>query len=445
MLLIKNGQLMDPASGLCGLCDVLVDGDRIAKIGMCGSLDDMATESMLLREDEAGNGLTDAQTEDTLVSIDAAGCIVAPGLVDGHVHFRDPGFTYKEDIESGAKAAAKGGFTSVVMMGNTDPHMDNTDTIKDVLERGAKTGINVYTCGNVTKNMAGKELVNMDELIGAGAVLFTDDGKPIVDEELMERACKEAARVGKVISLHEEDPSFITDNGINAGDVAEKLGLVGSPREAEISMVKRDIDIAGRTGASITVQHISAAESVELIRNAKKEGISIHAEATPHHFTLTEDAVLKYGALAKMNPPLRLESDRQAIIEGIKDGTIEMIATDHAPHAREEKAKDIKAAPSGITGLETSLALGIRELVNKGYLSLMELLKAMTINPSRIYGIDAGSIREGGWADFVIFAPGEEWSFVQSASKSSNTPFLGERLPGKIIYTICRGKVVYKA
>ena len=189
MLLIKNGQLMDPASGLCGLCDVLVDGDRIAKIGMCGSLDDMATESMLLREDEAGNGLTDAQSEDTLVSIDAAGCIVAPGLVDGHVHFRDPGFTYKEDIESGAKAAAKGGFTSVVMMGNTDPHMDNTDTIKDVLERGAKTGINVYTCGNVTKNMAGKELVNMDELIGAGAVLFTDDGKPIVDEELMERAC----------------------------------------------------------------------------------------------------------------------------------------------------------------------------------------------------------------------------------------------------------------
>jgi dihydroorotase len=291
--------------------------------------------------------------------------------------------------------------------------------------------------------MAGKELVDMDALIGAGAVLFTDDGKPITDAELMERACVEAVRRGKVISLHEENPEFIEDNGINAGAIAEKLGLKGSPRQAEISMVERDIEIAERTGAQIVVQHISAAESVDLIRKAKKRGVKVFAEATPHHFTLTEDAVIKYGSLAKMNPPLRLESDRMAIIEGLKDGTIATIATDHAPHAREEKKKELRLAPSGITGLETSLALGIRELVKPGYLTLMELLERMTLWPSMIYGIDAGYIKDGGKADLVIFNPDEEWDFVGSVSKSSNTPFLGQRLPGKIYDTICGGKIVF--
>ena len=438
MILIKNGRLMDPASGLNGLFDVLIDGERIVRIGMCGSLDDMAHES-------AGMGLLDEclGTDQELTEIDATGCVVAPGLVDGHVHFRDPGFTYKEDIESGAKAAARGGFTSVVMMGNTEPHMDNEDTIKDALQRGSLTGINVYCCGNVTKDMAGKELVDMDRLIAAGAVLFTDDGKPITDAGLMERACKEAAGRGMVISLHEENPEFITDNGINAGEVAEKLGLSGSPRQAEISMVERDIEIAEKTGAEIVVQHISAAESVELIRKAKARGVRVHAEATPHHFTLTQDAVLRFGALAKMNPPLRLESDRLAIIEGLKDGTIETIATDHAPHSREEKKKELRQAPSGITGLETSLALGIKELVKPGYMSLMELIDRMTTGPARIYGIDAGKLTEGALADIVIFSPDEEWDFVSSVSKSSNTPFLGQRLPGKIYDTICRGKIVY--
>ena len=438
MILIKNGRLMDPASGLNGLFDILIDGEKIVRIGMCGSLDDMAHES-------AGMGLLDEclGTDQELTEIDATGCVVAPGLVDGHVHFRDPGFTYKEDIESGAKAAARGGFTSVVMMGNTEPHMDNEDTIKDALQRGSLTGINVYCCGNVTKDMAGKELVDMDRLIAAGAVLFTDDGKPITDAGLMERACTEAAGRGMVISLHEENPEFITDNGINAGEVAEKLGLSGSPRQAEISMVERDIEIAERTGAEIVVQHISAAESVELIRKAKARGVRVHAEATPHHFTLTQDAVLRFGALAKMNPPLRLESDRLAIIEGLKDGTIETIATDHAPHSREEKKKELRQAPSGITGLETSLALGIKELVKPGYMSLMELIDRMTTGPARIYGIDAGKLTEGAVADIVIFSPDEEWDFVSSVSKSSNTPFLGQRLPGKIYDTICRGKIVY--
>ncbi len=437
MILIKNGTLIDPASGTCGLFDVLTDGEKIVAIGACGSLDDMAAEEAF-----AYSGAADGK-QNEVTEIDASGCIVAPGLVDCHVHFRDPGFTYKEDIESGAKAAAKGGFTTVVMMGNTNPHPDNTDTIKDMISRGEKTGIKVLCCGNVTKNMAGKELVDMKVLAGAGAVLFTDDGVPVLNEKLMEEACSKAKELGMVISLHEEDPQFISENGINAGDVAERLGIRGSHRNAEISMVDRDIKIAERTGAGIVIQHISTSGAVDMIREAKKRGVSVYAEATPHHFTLTEEAVLKYGALAKMNPPLRRESDRRAIIEGLKDGTIEMIATDHAPHSREEKGKELTKAPSGITGLETSLALGIRELVKPGYLTMPELLARMTCGPARVYGLDVGVIRQGGDADLVIFNPDEEWNFINSLSKSTNTPFLGERLPGRIHYTICRGRIVY--
>ncbi len=424
MLIIKGGYLMDPKTGFEGYKDIIIDGEKIVKICDPGSAD------------KCGIDLEVAEF------LDATGKVVAPGFVDCHVHFRDPGFTYKEDIETGAKAAAKGGFTSVVMMGNTNPHMDNPETIRDVLSRGARTGIRVYACGNVTKGMEGKELTDMDALLAAGAVLFTDDGKPITDSALMEKACEEAAKRKKIISLHEENPEFIKDNGINAGEVAEKLGLSGSPREAEISMVERDIAIAEKAGAEIVVQHISAAESVQLIRDAKKRGVKVHAEATPHHFSLTQEAVLKYGSLAKMNPPLRLESDRMSIIEGLKDGTIEMIATDHAPHSREEKAGDIRKAPSGITGLETSLALGIRELVKPGHLTLMELLTRMTIGSANVYGLDAGYLSEGGIADMCIFATDGEWSFVQSQSKSSNTPFLGQRFPGKIYATICKGRVL---
>jgi len=410
--------MIDPASSTEGIRDIVIENGKILKI----------TEHYDGEADKI---------------IEADGMIVAPGLVDGHVHFRDPGFTYKEDIYTGAAAAARGGFTSVIMMGNTNPHMDNPDTLDYVLKKGAETDIKVYACANVTKDMLGKELVDMQEMIDAGAVLFTDDGKPVLSEDIMRKACENAAKVKKVISLHEEDPKYITDNGINAGPVAEKMGITGSPRQAEISMVERDIKIAMETGAEITIQHISAAESVELIRQARKTYKGIHAEATPHHFTLTQDAVLKYGAMAKMNPPLREESDRLAIIEGLKDGTIETIATDHAPHASYEKEKGIKEAPSGIIGLETSLGLGVRELVNTGRLTMMELITRMTIGPARLYGLDAGTITEGKAADLVIFNPKEKARYNSSLSKSTNTPFLAQEIPAVIYYTICNGKIIY--
>lgn len=421
MLLIKNGHIIDPESGLDADKDMLVQDGKIVEIGDAGKLDI--------------TGVTE--------TIDAAGCIVAPGLVDGHVHFRDPGQTYKEDILTGGAAAAKGGFTSVVMMGNTVPTMDNPETIKYAIEKGKQTGIKVYACGNVTMGMEGKVLTDMDALLDAGAVLFTDDGKPITNEENMRIACKKAKEIGKVISLHEEDPQYITNNGVNS-DVAAKMGLVGSPRKAEISMVDRDIKLAIETGADIVIQHISAGESVELIRQARKTHKNIHAEATPHHFTLTDEAVLKHGTLAKMNPPLRLESDRMAIIEGLKDGTIEMIATDHAPHSEEEKAKDLKSAPSGIIGLETSLSLGIRELVQPGYMTMSQMLWHMTAGVASVYDLDAGRIKVGGAADIVIFDPNATWVAGDYASKATNTPFTGETMPGVVRYTICDGKVVYK-
>ena len=428
MLIIKDGYLIDPASRTEGVRDIIIDGEMIVGIYVEGSRE--------VAEFISGKDVT---------VVEAKGRIVAPGLVDPHVHFRDPGFTEKENIESGAKAAARGGFTSVIMMGNTNPHMDNVDTIKDVLERGKKSGIHVYTCGNVTMDMAGGELTPMEELVNAGAVLFSDDGRPITDEKIMEEACKKAAALGKVISLHEEDPSLITDNGINHGKVSKKLGIVGSPRDAEISMVKRDIEIAKKTGAELTIQHISTKEAVDRIRRAKKEGLKIYAEATPHHFTLTDEALLEYGTCAKMNPPLRLESDRKAIIEGLRDGTIEVIATDHAPHTKEEKDKPLTEAPSGITGLETALSLGIRELVKPGYMTLMTLIERLSLGAARIYDLPAGRIFVGGPADLVIFGEKDTWKFDSSFSKATNTPFLGQNLPGKVYETICKGKIVYQA
>ena len=375
--------------------------------------------------------------------LEASGLTAAPGFVDVHVHFRDPGLTYKEDILTGAAAAAAGGFTTVICMANTKPVLDNPEALSYVLEKGKETGIHVLSCACVTKGMQGKELTDMKALKEFGAAGFTDDGKPILDTELLRAAFTEAARLDMPISLHEEDPALIVNNGINRGAVSEKLGIGGSPAEAEISMVERDCRLAEETGARVNIQHISTAGAVEAVRRSKQRGSHVTAEAAPHHFTLTEEAVLQYGTLAKMNPPLRTEDDRQAVIEGLRDGTIDMIATDHAPHSPEEKALPLTEAPSGILGLETAFALGVTQLVNPGYLSLMELMKKMSLNPARLYRLPYEGIAVGAPADLVIFDEKEEWTPYQLHSRSTNSPFLGWKLFGRVHYTICGGNVVY--
>ncbi len=423
MLILKNGYMTDPASGTEGYYDILIDAES-------GTIQRIVPRGAL--------------TEDAADIIDLSGQIVAPGLVDVHVHFRDPGFTYKEDIHTGAAAAAKGGFTSVVLMANTKPAVDNPDILAYVLNKGKETGIHVYTCANVTMGLQGRELTDMEALSGQGAAGFTDDGIPLMDEALLRTALRTAAKCGKPVSLHEENPAFIKNNGVNAGKAAVHYGIGGSPREAEISMVERDLQIAVEEEADLSIQHISTKEAVELVRQAKKKSRRIFAEATPHHFTLTQEAVIRYGTLAKMNPPLREEEDRLAIIEGLRDGTIDMIATDHAPHSAEEKAKPITEAPSGIIGLETALSLGIRELVDKGYLSMMELMEKMSLAPAKLYHLNAGYLGEGGPADLVIFDPKKEWVVKEFVSKAANSPFVGETMPGVVSYTICGGKIVYR-
>lgn len=425
MLLIQNGYLIDPKSGTEGNFDVLMEGDRIIKIGRIGR---------------------DMKKPAHCEVLDAEGLVVAPGLVDVHVHFREPGFTYKEDIATGARAAARGGYTTVVLMANTKPPVDNEETLALVLEKAKETDIHVVTCANVTMGMKGEKLTEMEKLAQCGAVGFTDDGVPLLDEELVRAAMEQTARLDMPVSFHEENPRLIAQNGINRGRASEHLGIEGSPREAEIDLIKRDLELALETGACINIQHISTAEGVELVRRAKARGTgrNIHAEATPHHFTLTEEAVIQYGTLAKMNPPLRTEEDRLAIIRGLTDGTIDIIATDHAPHSAEEKAKSITEAPSGIIGLETALSLGITELVCKGYMTMRELLRAMSTNPAAMYHLDAGYLEEGGPADLVLIDTAAVNVAGDYASKSDNSPFTGWELTGKVRATVCAGKIVYE-
>ena len=419
-MLLKNGHLIDPATRTAAPLDIRITNGIITELAP-----DLAPQN----EEEI---------------LDLSGLTVAPGLVDTHVHFRDPGLTYKEDIHTGSLAAAKGGFTSVICMANTKPTVDSVDTLKDILERAQKENIHIYQTASVSYGLNGKKMTDFDALANAGACGFTDDGIPLLDAVFCYQAMQKAAALHMPISLHEEDKAFITNNGINAGKTAEKLDVIGSPAIAEEVMVARDCMLALRSGAAVVIQHISSGQSVELVRTFKAMGANLHAEAPPHHFTLTDEAVLKYGALAKMNPPLRTENDRLAIIEGLKDGTIDLIATDHAPHSTEEKSRPITQTPSGIIGLETSLALGITSLVRPGHLTLSQLIKKMTINPASLYHLPCGSVAEGKSADLVLFDPNEKWTPETYASKSSNSPFTGWELYGKVKYTICDGKIVYK-
>ena len=419
-MIIKNGQLINPRTKEIKKADIRICNGKIAEIGQIAPV---------------GN-------EETL---DIQGMTIAPGLIDTHVHFRDPGFTYKEDLHTGSLAAARGGFTSVICMANTSPVVDSVPVLEDILNRSQKEEIRIYQTAAVSCGLKGEALAPMEELKKAGACGFTDDGIPLKSATLCAEAMKKAASLGMPISLHEEDPDFITNNGINHGNVSDSLGIIGSPAIAEEVLVARDCMLALHTGADTVIQHISSGNSVSLVRMAKNLGARIHAEATPHHFTLTEEAVLTHGSLAKMNPPLRTEKDRLAIIKGLADGTIDLIATDHAPHSAEEKSRPLTACPSGIIGLETALSLGITSLVKPGYLTLMQLLEKMTSNPASLYGLPGGTIETGAPADFVIFDPEQEWIPETFFSKSSNTPFKGLKLQGKVIFTICRGKICYRS
>ena len=421
-MLIKNGFLIDPASDTERLVDLRITDGLIQTLADAGTL-------------------TPENGEDEL---DAAGLMISPGLVDTHIHFRDPGFTYKEDLHTGSLAAAAGGFTSVICMANTSPVIDSVPVLKELMEREALEDIHIFQAAAVSCGLKGEEMTSMKELAAAGACGFTDDGIPLKNAAFLYKAMEEAKALDLPISLHEEDPAFIETNGINHGPVSDALGIYGSPSIAEESLVARDCLLALRSGAQVVIQHISSGQSVELVRTFKAMGANLHAEATPHHFTLTDEAVLKYGALAKMNPPLRTEKDRLAIIEGLKDGTIDLIATDHAPHSTEEKSRPITQTPSGIIGLETSLALGITSLVRPGHLTLSQLIEKMTINPANLYHLPCGSVTEGKAADLVLFDPNEKWIPETYASKSSNSPFTGWELYGKVKYTICDGKIVYK-
>lgn len=413
-MIFKNIRLVDPANGRDFVTDVEISDGKIKSI---------------------------EKTNKT--GIDMMGKIMAPGFIDAHVHFRDPGQTEKEDIETGSVAAARGGFTSVICMANTRPVMDSKELIEDFVKRASELNINVYTVSALTKGFKGSEIVNMEENLEAGAVAFTDDGIPDMRTDIVKAAMEKAKDLDAVISFHEEDPSLIKENGLNHGKVSEELNIYGSPRTAEDVMVARDGALSLYTGAKVVIQHISSGVSVDLVRFYKSHGAKLYAEVTPHHFTLTEDAVLEHGTRAKMNPPLRTEEDREKILKGIADGTIDMIATDHAPHTKEEKDREITKAPSGITGLETSFSLANMHLLKKGIIDLKKLVEIMSTNAAKLYNIPGGEIKVGEESDFVIFDTTTKWKFEESLSKSSNTPFLNEEMEGKIWMSFAKGKIAY--
>ncbi|MFZ2542841.1 MAG: dihydroorotase [Lactococcus raffinolactis] len=420
MKLIKNGRVIDPKSQFDALADILIDGQKIVAIGQ------------------------DLTREDAEI-IDATGKIVAPGLIDIHVHFREPGQTHKEDIHTGSLAAARGGFTTVVMMANTNPTVSTVETLTEVLSSASRENIHVKSVATITDKFDGQTLTDFEALLKAGAVGFSDDGIPFTDAGQVRKAMQKAVDFDTILALHEEDPQLTGVLGINDGAVAHQCGVTGAPTVSEYSMVARDAMLALDTKARVHFQHLSAGESVDVVRFAKAMGARITAEVTPQHFSITEDAILTHGTNAKLNPPLRRTSDIEKLIIGLQDGTIDVIATDHAPHTHAEKEQEITKAPSGMTGLETSLSLGLTHLVTPGYLSVMALLEKMTSNPAQVLGVDAGYLAENGPADLVIFDADVTREVTDDfASKASNSPFVGDQLQGVIAYTICDGEIVYQ-
>ena len=378
--------------------------------------------------------------------IDAAGCYVMPGLIDLHVHFRDPGLTYKEDIETGSKAAAKGGFTTVCCMPNTKPVVDNVETVKYIIEKGEKTGLtNVLPVGAVTKNMAGVEITDVEELKKAGICAISEDGKSVMNSGVYRKAMKNAAKANVPVLAHCEDINLVEGGVINLGDKSSELGIKGISNAVEDVIAMRDIMLAKETGATLHLCHCSTKDSVEMVKRAKEEGIKVTAEVCPHHFSMCSDDITSNDGNFKMNPPLRAREDMEALIKGLQNDIMDVISTDHAPHSAEEKAKDLEHAPFGIVGLETSVALTVTNLVKKGYFTPMQMAAKMSYNPAKVLGIPKGTLDEGKIADITIIDPDKEYTIDVNTfeSKGKNTPFDGYKVSGEVEYTILNGKVVY--
>ena len=422
-LLIRQGRLVDPVGGIGGVMDILMEDGKVTVIGS--------------NINEPGAQI-----------IDAAGLTVCAGLVDMHVHLREPGFEYKETIETGAAAAARGGFTSIACMPNTRPTVDCPEQVDFVRRKAAEAcGVHIWPIGAVSKGQRGQELTDFEALKGAGVVALSDDGVPIQNANLMRDGLIMAHRQDLTILSHCEDADMVKNYAVNEGRVSRQLRLDGRPAIAEELMVSRDAMLAEETGAAVHICHISTAKSVAIVRRYKRKGVQITCETCPQYFSLTEDEILSQGSLARVNPPLRTKSDVEAIIEGLKDGTIDAIATDHAPHSAEEKAKPLTEAPSGMVGLETALAVTLTYLYHTGEMNLSDILRKMTINPACILRLPTkGRLSIGADGDMVIFDPDEEWVVEPSqfASRGRNTPFGGKTLRGKVKYTIVGGRVVYR-
>lgn len=419
-VIIKGGRVIDPANGVDGILDIYIEGDKIVQ--------------------PPKNGKKQSGAE----VIDAAGKIVAPGLIDMHCHLREPGFEYKEDIASGTRAAAAGGFTTICCMPNTNPVNDSRSVTEFIMAQARNAGFcNVLPIGAITKGSLGLELAEMGEMAEAGCVGFSDDGKPVANAEMMRHALEYAKTFGRTIISHCEEPTLSAGGVMNEGAVSTRLGLRGIPAAAEEVMVARDISLAKLTGGRIHIAHVSTAGSVELIRRAKSDGVNVTAETCPHYFTLTDEGVMSYNTYLKVNPPLRTETDRKAIIEGLSDGTIDVIATDHAPHAASEKDVEFDLAPFGISGLETALPLSMA-LANSGLIPMVELFKKLTINPARALGLALPSLSPGSIADIVLIDPETEKTVRPEAliSKGKNTAFSGLVLKGWPIETIHEGKKI---
>jgi dihydroorotase len=426
LLLLRGGRVIDPSQNIDTVADVVIADGKVDRIGRVGEI---------------------GETGRNVETIDCSGFVVAPGFIDVHCHLREPGREDVETIATGARAAAAGGFTAVCAMPNTDPVTDNQAAVGFVLQQGQRAGAaRVYPIGAITLGQKGEALAEFGEMVGAGAVAVSDDGRPLVSAQLMRTALEYARTFGIPVADHCEEPTLAGAGAMNEGVASARLGLKGVPGEAEEIMVIRDILLARRAGGHVHLCHLSTAGSVELVRWGKERGIRVTAEVCPHHLSLTEDAVLGYDTNAKMNPPLRTARDVEALRDAVRDGTIDVIATDHAPHHYDEKEREFADAPNGIVGLETALGVIVTWLVEPGILDVSQLIDRMAVAPARVFNLPGGTLRAGSVADLTVFDPTAQWTVdpTRFRSKGRNTPFAGRRLRGRAEHTIVGGRVVYR-